>query len=260
MKIYIHTDLEGVSGVDNIAMIQPENARYDESRLRLTEDVNAAIAGAFDGGATGATVLDSHGGGTQHNILWDRIDKRAVREPRPAQRWWGNLDSSYAATFFIGAHAMAGTANAFLDHTQSSQSWYDYYVNGRKVGELGQWGLVAGHFGVPIVMVAGDEAACAEAYAFFSPVETSPVKRGVGRMSAVLVDLDETHRRIRDAARKAMAHVGKARPFMVNLPAEIILDLQRTDWCDEHAREPGVERVGPRRVRKIARTALEILP
>jgi len=260
MKIYIHTDLEGVSGVDNIDMIQPSNARYEESRLRLTEDVNAAIAGAFDGEATAVMVLDSHGGGTAHNIIWEKIDKRAGREPRPAARWWGNLDSSYGGTFFVGAHAMAGTANAFLDHTQSSTSWYDYYVNGRKVGELGQWALVAGHFGVPMLMVAGDEAAVAEAYQFFDPVETAAVKRGVGRMAAVLVPLDEAHRRIREAAKRAMAHVGKAKPFKVHLPAEIILDLMRTDYTDEHAKAPGVERIGPRRVRKIAASALEILP
>ncbi len=260
MRVYIHTDLEGPSGIDNWDMIQQDNSRYPESQLRLTEDVNAAIAGAFDGGATHVRVLDSHGDRTKHNILWEKIDKRAEREPRPAKRWWGALDASYDATFFIGAHAMAGTQNGFLDHTQSSLSWYDYYVNGRKMGELAQWALVAGHFGVPLVMVAGDEAAAAEAHAFFDPVEAAAVKRGVGRMSAVLVPLDEAHARIRDAARRAMAHVGKARPFKVSLPMEIILDLTRSDYADSAARGAGVERINARRVRKVSTSQIDLFP
>jgi D-amino peptidase len=259
MKIYIMTDLEGVSGVDNYDMIQPDNPRFEESRLRLTEDVNAAVAGAFEGGATEVMVLDGHHKG-YGNIIWEKIDPRATKDERPNKNWWSSLDSTFGGTFFVGAHAMAGTMNAFLDHTQSSLSWYDYYVNGRKFGEIGQWALCAGHFGVPLVMVAGDDAAVVEAYQFFNPVETAAVKRGVGRMSAVLVDLAEAHCRIRDAAGAAMSHVGKAKPFTTALPAEIILDLMRTEHADSHAKEPGVERVGPRRVRKIAASALDILP
>lgn len=258
MKVYIHTDLEGVSGIDNMDMIQTDNARFEESRERLTEDVNAAVAGAFDGGAKHVTVLDSHGSGVE-NIIWPKVDKRAERDTKPTKKWWGILDETYDATFFIGAHAMAGTINGFLDHTQSSRSVYNWYYNGRKCGELAQWALVAGHFGVPLVMVSGDEAAVAEAHAFFDPVETAAVKRGTGRNFAVLYDLEEAHRRIHDAARRAIALAGKARPFTMALPIEIVLDLNRSDYADETARGEGVERIDARRVRKIAKTALEIL-
>jgi len=259
MKVYIMTDMEGISGIDNYDMIQPDNARFEESRLRLTEDVNAAVEGAIECGARKVMVLDAHHKG-EGNIIWEKIDPRATRDVRPNRNWWSSLDETFDATFVIGAHAMAGTINAFLDHTQSSLGWYDYYVNGRKTGELGQWALVAGHFGVPLVMMSGDEAAVVEAYAFFNPVETAAVKRGVGRMSAVLVPLDEAHRRIRNAAKRAMGIVGKAKPYTVTFPAEIILDLMRTEHADSHAKVEGVERTGPRRVRKIAKTALDILP
>ncbi len=259
MKIYIMTDQEGVSGVDNPEMILTDNPRITEAREYLTGDVNAAVDGAFAGGATHVMVLDGHGSGVD-NILWDKIDKRATRDTRPNRNWWSSLDSSYDATFFVGAHAMAGTMNGFLDHTQSSVSWHNYYVNGRLMGELGQWALCAGHFGVPLVMVCGDEAAVVEAHAFFNPVETAAVKRGVGRSSAVCVPLDEARSRIRDAAQRSMAHVGKAKPFTVALPAEIILDLNRSDYADSHAAAAGVERITARRVRKVAATALDILP
>jgi len=258
MKVYIHTDLEGVSGIDNLEMIQTESDRFEESRERLSEDVNAAVAGAFDGGAKHVTVLDSHGSGVE-NIIWDKIDKRAERDTKPTKRWWGILDETYDATFFIGAHAMAGTINAFLDHTQSSLQVYDWYYNGRKCGEMAQWALVAGHFGVPLVMMSGDEAAVAEAYAFFDAIETAPVKRGRGRNDAVLIDPDEAHRRIHDAAARAVPRAKEAEPFRLTLPIEVILDFTRSDYCDQHARGEGVERIGARRVRKVAPTALDIL-
>ena len=184
MKIYIHTDLEGISGIDTVDMVMPDRPRYQEGRELLMGDVNAAIDGAFAGGATEVSVLDSHGGSLA-NFIPGRLDPRARQDTKPNKKWWGILDESFAGTFFIGAHAMAGTQNGFLDHTQSSESWHDYSVNGRRMGELGQWAIVAGHWGVPMLMVSGDEAACVEARQFFLPLETAVVKRGVGRSQAV---------------------------------------------------------------------------
>lgn len=257
MKVYIHTDLEGVSGIETFEMVQTNDPRFEESRLRLTEDVNAAVAGAFDGGADEVTVLDSHGSGLD-NIVWEKVDPRARRDTKPTGKWWGILDESYDATFFIGAHAMAGTLDGFLDHTQSSTSIYNWYYNGRRFGELAQWAMVAGNFGVPLVMVAGDEAACAEAREFFPDLETAPVKRGVGRNRAECVDPDEAHRRIHDAAARSLSLVGKVAPFEVELPLEIVVDFCRSDFCDRAAAGPGVERIDARRVRKVSQSPLDI--
>jgi D-amino peptidase len=237
-------------------MILRDNERYAYSIQRLMADVNAAIDGAFLGGATHVTVLDSHGGGG--NFDYSLLDKRADADMKENKKWWGKLDDSYDATLFIGAHAMAGTMNGFLDHTQNSAKWFNYKVNGRRMGELAQWAMVAGHFGVPLIMVSGDEAACTEAYQFFDHVECAPVKRGVGRNSAVLVDLKEAEERIREAARRSIALIGKAKPFRPTLPMEIILELYRTDYCDEFARRPGVERLDARTVRKVANNALDL--
>lgn len=195
MRIYIHTDLEGVSGIDCVEMMARDGERYRESREHLMHDLNAAIDGAFAGGADHVTVLDSHGGGG--NFILEMLDPRAENDVRPNNKWWGVLDESYDGTFFIGAHAMAGTMNGFLDHTQCGTSCYSYSLNGRQMGELGQWAMVAGHLGVPMLMVAGDERACVEAHDFFQPVETANWKRGQGRNRAVLVELDEARRRIR---------------------------------------------------------------
>jgi len=258
MKIYIHTDLEGISGVDDMEIMPREHPKHGFTRERLMADLNAAVDGAFAGGADHVTVLDSHGGGG--NFLLDLLDERAENDTRPNKKWWGILDETYDGTFFIGAHAMAGTINAFLDHTQSSKTWFSYSLNGREMGELAQWAAVAGHFGVPMLMVSGDEAACVEARAFFDPVETANVKRGVGRNRAELVDLDEACSRIRRAARGAVSLVGKARPFRPTTPMEIILTFCRADYCDVAAGHEGVERLDARTVRKVTSNALDLFP
>jgi len=257
MKIYIHTDLEGISGIDNIEMMSRDHQRHMEARENLMADLNAAVDGAFAGGADHVTVLDSHGGGG--SFILDMLDKRAENDTKPNKKWWGILDESYDATFFIGAHAMAGTINGFLDHTQSSTSWYNYYVNGRKMGELGQWAMVAGAFGVPMAMASGDEAACVEARQFFHPVETAIVKTGVGRNRAVLVDLEEARARIREAACRAISIVKDARPFVPSKPMEIILEYTRSDYCDSAAAR-GAERIDARTVRKVTDSGLDIFP
>ena len=258
MKIYIHTDLEGISGVDSMEMIAPDHPRRREANELLMADVNAAVAGAFDGGATHVTVLDSHGGGG--NFILELLDQRADNDRKENKKWWGKMDTSYAGTFFIGAHAMAGTQNGFLDHTQSSESWYNYSVNGRRMGELAQWAIVSGNFGIPMLMVSGDEAACFEARQFFSPVETAAVKRGVGRNRAELVPIEEARARIREAARRAMSLVGKAQPLIPSKPMEVRLELCRSDHCDRYAAKPANERLDARSIRKVTSDPLEILP
>jgi len=155
---------------------------------------------------------------------------------------------------------MAGTQNGFLDHTQNSTTWHDYSMNGRRMGELAQWALVAGNFGVPVLMVSGDEAACAEARQFFNPVETAVVKQAIRRNRAELVESDEARARIREAAGKSIALIGKARPFVPTKPMEIILEYNRSDYCDRVADNPGVERLDARTVRKVTSDPLGLFP
>jgi len=257
MKIYIHTDLEGVTGIDTIEMMARDHERHQEAVRNLMADVNAAVDGAFAGGADHVTVLDSHGGGG--NFVLDLLDERAENDTKPNKKWWGILDDSYDATFFIGAHAMAGTMNGFLDHTQSSASWYNYSVNGRRMGELAQWAMVAGAFGVPMAMVSGDEAACVEARQFFHPLETATVKRGIGRNRAELVEPQQAWERIREAARRAIAIIPETRPFVPAKPMEIILEFTRADHCDASAAR-GSERIDARTVRKVTSDCLALFP
>lgn len=249
-KIYIHTDLEGISGIDKGEMVNVGlNVNSDYVIGRLMADVNAAVDGAFLGGADHVTVLDSHGGGNNFDL--SLLDKRAEFDTKPNKKWWGIIDGSYFGTFFIGAHAMAGTLCGFLDHTQSSTTIYNYSVNGRKMGELAQWAMVCAHYDVPLIMMSGDTAAVNEAAQFFPGVETAAVKTGISRTRAKLIPNDAAEEKIRRAAKAATEKDERIKPFKPLLPMEIKIEYMRADYCDYVESMPNVERIDARTARTV---------
>ena len=250
-KIYIHTDLEGISGIGCADMVNTDYNDYDYSIERLMADVNAAVDGAFLGGAEHVTVLDSHGGGG--NFDRSMLDSRADFDEKSNGKWWGKVDDTYCGTFFIGAHAMAGTINGFLDHTQDSTRILNYCVNGRNMGELAQWAMVCAHYNVPVIMVSGDEAAVNEAIQFFGNIEVTAVKRGISRRKAILVPNDTAVENIRQACKKAVERTDIVPLFKPILPMEVRLDLTRTDYCEDYlSANPNYERLNARTIRMIS--------
>ena len=249
-KIYIHTDLEGISGIDRGEMIQEDSPDHRFCIERLMADTNAAVDGAFLGGADHVTVLDSHGGGGNFDL--SLLDKRAEFDVKPNKKWWGIVDESYFGTFFIGAHAMAGTLNGFLDHTQDSTRIYNYRVNGRRMGELAQWAMVCAHYGVPLIMMSGDTAAVSEAAQFFAGIETVSVKTGVSRTRANLIPAGKAEELIRQAAKRAVEKSDRIKPFKPLLPMEIKIEYTRADYCDHVEANPVLERLNARSARKIS--------
>ena len=244
MKIFIMTDLEGISGISRKEQVD-NSERY--ALERLMADVNAAVRGAFDGGADEVYVEDGHGGG--RNFIKELLDPRAVQV--------GNAGTGVKtmtevdAMFLIGAHAMSGTLNAFLDHTQSSLTWHDYYVNGKRCGEIAQEAIYAGAFGVPVVMVSGDLTACTEARQFLGNIRTAVVKYAVCRNEAECVPEEEAEALIYEAAKAAMSRIGETKPYKIILPAEIKIEYNRADYCDDAAKWSGAERLDARTLRKV---------
>ncbi|MEM1601762.1 MAG: M55 family metallopeptidase [Candidatus Bathyarchaeia archaeon] len=259
VKIYILTDMEGISGIWRPEQVQKGTSEYERGRRLLCEDVNAAIAGAFDGGATEVVVLDGHGDG--NNFILEVMDDRAIYETvKSSLEVMPSLDETFSGLIQVGCHAMAGTLNAFLDHTQSSTTWFNLYINGRRFGEIGQAGAYAGAFGVPVIMVTGDKAACDEAQSFFGDIEVVAVKVGLGRNKAKCIAPKMAQKMIYDAAVRAVqrAKSGEFKPLILENPIEMRLELCRSDYADEYAARPGVERVDARTVRKIIKSAKEI--
>ncbi|MFQ6132148.1 MAG: M55 family metallopeptidase [Armatimonadota bacterium] len=258
MRIYIMTDMEGISGIRTEQQCQSDHPSYQAGRKLLMGDVNAAIGGAFEGGATDVLVSDGHGGGP-HFII-EEMDPRARYErPDGGGNYLPGIDEGFAGCFLVGAHAMAGTENAFLDHTQSSRYWFNYYINGEKAGEIGQVGAIAGHYGVPMLLVTGDRAACGEAETFFPGVKTVAVKEALGRQQARCVHPERSRELIRAAAQEAMGLVGQVQPYKVDLPGTVRLEVCRSDTADGLARKPGTRRLDARTVERDIESALEIL-
>ncbi len=250
MNIFIMTDLEGITGVETVEATHPakDSEPYRAACENLMLDANAAIAGFFDGGADRVYIADGHGAGT--NFIHEMLDKRA--QVLTVSEWSrataaGEIDA-YAE---IGMHAMAGTQNAFLDHTQSPNEWFDYQINGRSYGEFGIAAAFSGIYGVPAIMVSGDIAACEEAKRFVGGIETAVVKRALGRNTAVSLPAEEAREMIYQTAKNAMGLIGRVKPYKLLQPAEIRLTLQRTDYCEKTLRRcKDAELVNSRTVRK----------
>jgi D-amino peptidase len=222
-RIFIVTDLEGAGGVnDPDEQLLPGQRRYPESRKILTGEVNAAVEGALAAGAAEVVIWDGHDGSRTLSI--DEIHEKArllQGKPTPANYYLS--DRAYDGIIFIGQHAKAGTKNAVLAHSQSF-SVLRITINGREVGELGQVAAIAGQFHIPVIMLSGDEAACAEMLELQPKAVTVAVKRLAGKLSTSSLSHTEAKRLIREGAQRAVAHVREYEPWIVAGPVEMVFE------------------------------------
>ncbi|HEY3298506.1 MAG TPA: M55 family metallopeptidase [Armatimonadota bacterium] len=258
MKIYILTDLEGVNGVvhpDQTDIIGPG---YEKAREWLTLEVNAAVQGAVDGGATEVLVVDGHGMNNACNMVYDKLHKAATYiQGSPWSEYLQSLDSSFDGMFQIGAHAMAGTPAAVLEHTMSAASWVEMRLNGKPTGEIGLIAAIAGQFGVPFVMVSGDDKACAESAALVPDVECAVVKRGISRHCADMLSMNDAHALIREKARQSMRKLKIIKPVVVDSPVEIEVFYLRTHEVDAIIEREGVRKIDSRKVVYTGKNVIE---
>ena len=184
MKILIATDMEGITGVTTWDQVTPGHAEYARFRRLMTQDVNAAIRGVFEAGAEEVLVADGHWNGS--NVLVEELDSRArlnTGSPAPFSMMQG-IDERVDGVIFIGYHARNGSASAILDHTWSSKTVANVWLNDILTGEYGLNASLAGHFGVPVIMVSGDQTACAQVTELLGEMETAVVKKATGRFAA----------------------------------------------------------------------------
>jgi len=216
-KIYILTDLEGASGVYKFAQTRESGPLNAQATEYLMGDIAAVVRGLRDAGAGEIIVLDGHGTQAFVPHLMEPGAKYITGIPRPSVVPY--LDESFAGVVQLGAHAMMGTPDGVLCHTQSSRSENRYWYNGVESGEIAQVALYAGAFGVPTIMVTGDEAACREARQFLGEdVVTVVVKVGLARESAMLFPFEETRKALYEGAKQAMAQIGKCKPYKIDMP------------------------------------------
>lgn len=245
MKVFMHCDMEGASGI-----YSREQVGSDQGRDLLIADVNSAAAAALKAGVDRLIVCDTHAGGG--NFILDRMlqDSRITWLPRSRGeengrlRWMPGLNETVDGFMLLGHHAMAGTQGAFLPHTETGK-WADFKINGRSMGEMGLEACFAGHWDVPVCLAQGDEAACREAEAMFPGIVTACVKRAIARDACSGPDPEEarklTGRKVAEAVEALRA--GKCRPFKPDLPMTVTIRMVEAETADEAARRPNVQRV-----------------
>ena len=217
-KIYVVTDLEGISGVYKFTQTrETDTLLAREAREYFMGDLAAVVRGLRDGGATEILVLDGHGNTALIPHLMPSGAKVITGRPLPSGLY--GLDASFAGVVFLGFHAMMGAADGVLNHTQSSKTEHRYWYNGVESGEIAQSAAIAGHFGVPVILVSGDEATCREAETFLGKeCVTVAVKKGINREAAVLYPFEQTREALLRGARHAMQVIGQCAPYRLELP------------------------------------------
>lgn len=246
MKILIAADMEGISGVTTWDQVTTGNSDYERFRLLMTEDVNAAIRGAFDAKIEEVFVTDGHASGS--NILIEDLDPRAslnTGSPSPLSMVQGVDEVD--GVIFVGYHARAGSPDAILDHTWSSRTVANVWLNDILVGEYGINAAVAGHFDVPVLMVTGDQTACTQAVELLGDLETVVVKHATGRYSAECLAPTVAHGMIQKAAAKAVNRLAKRKapmPFVLEEPILLSVEFFTSVMADHAMRMPEAERDG----------------
>jgi D-amino peptidase len=193
-------------------------------------DVAAVVSGLMDGGASEIVVLDGHGTQAVLPHMMKPGAKYITGLPRYGSGGLTMLDSSFNGMVMLGYHAMMGTPDGVLNHTQSSRSENRYWYNGVESGELVQSALIAGYYGVPVIMVTGDEATVREARKFFGDnIVTVAVKKGISREAAILYPFEETRKTLYEGARRAISLVSSCKPYKIATPIKVKMQYFNLD-------------------------------
>lgn len=256
MHVYISADIEGVGCVVRSEHSSVNGRLYEEARRFMTGEVNAAVRGAFETGATAVTVCDAHNVGL--NLIPEEMDDRAeliLGGPRPLAMMEG-VDAGIDLVFFVGYHGMAGTADANIVHIFTGRV-AEVRMNGLRVGEIGINALLAGHFGVPVGLVAGDEAAVREAGELLGDVEAVSVKSGIGAYGARCAHPRKCREMIFEAAARAVRRRADFRPHRMEGAVTLEVRTTTASGADRVLRMPGVDRVDDVTVRFVGANILE---
>ncbi|MHB1876908.1 MAG: M55 family metallopeptidase, partial [Streptosporangiaceae bacterium] len=247
MKILISADMEGATGVTWPGDVAPGTEQWQRCRAMFTSDVNAAIAGLFDGGADAVLVNEAHS--TMRNLLLERLDPRAAMltgRHKELSMVEGIQHGDVDGVAFVGYHAAAG-AEGVLAHTYLANSITSIRVDGVRASEGMLNSYVAAQYGVPIVLVTGDDRTCADAAGYAPDAPAVAVKECVSRYAAICRPPEVTADAIRVAAARGAALAGRRAPAPDgDYLTEIEVDAAQL--AQAAAIVPGVRRTGDRTV------------
>lgn len=260
LKVYISADMEGITGVASADQLGPTSFEYQRAREWMTAEVSAAIQGAKEAGATEAVVSDSHGNG--ESLLIDRlptdIPVRIVRSfPRPLGMMEG-IDSTFAAAIFVGYHASTSSLTGVRAHTISSALLTRIALNGVAQSEAGINAAIAAQFGVPVVMITGDDQIVAETKQRLGNVEGVAVKRAIGFHSAETMIPSVAAELIHQRAKVAVQRRGEMKPYAVSRPVTADVSMKNYRPVELLGYLPNVQRIDSHTVRFVGKDMIEI--
>lgn len=249
LKVFISVDMEGLAGVVAHDHVVTDGQDYQMARNWATQEANAAIRGALEAGATEIVINDSHG--QMRNIIADKLNPAArliTGSPKPLGMMQG-IDETFDAAIFIGYHARAGSKDGALNHTYSSSSVYSLRVNGQEVGESEFNAMLAGHFNVPVVMIAGDQTLCKQVKDILGKdLVTTEVKKSIGRSAANTLVPSKAQEKIKENTRVALEKLNEMEPLKQEPPYSFEIDFLYSNHAQAAELVPGVSRKAPRTV------------
>lgn len=256
MKILIAADMEGISGVTNWDQVTPGHLEYTRFRKIMTDDINAAIGGVFEGGASEVVVTDGHGSG--NNILIENLDPRAslnAGNASPFAMVQGIDSGDVDGVIFVGYHARSGSANGILAHTWSSKRVSRVWLNQIEMGEYGLNGALCGYYGTPVLMITGDQTTCEQATNLLGDLEAVSIKQATSYFSAECLPPKIAQKRIYNGAQRAVRRLQEGAappPFVVSQPIKSVIEFRLVEMADGASRLPGATRLDGTRIEYYA--------
>jgi D-amino peptidase len=218
--VFLITDAEGVGGVCRQDQTDPKD---QEMRQLLTGETNAAVEGFLAGGAEAVIVWDGHDGSQTLSTLTIHPKAKLLTGALGPSML---MDRHFSAVAYVGQHSKANVRGGIMAHSFSSLGIQNMLLNGKPVGEIDVIAAMAGHFGTPVIMLSGDQAAGNELHEIVPDAELAVVKEGIGRYTCISLSAAAARDAIREAARRSMAKIGAIKPYIV--PGPVTLQVEYT--------------------------------
>jgi D-amino peptidase len=246
MKIYISVDIEGIAGVVTPQEGDPGNTEYEQARRLMTMEANAAIAGAFEGGASEVLVNDSHG--PMVNLLPEVLDQRAelIRGNIKPFSMFAGLDGTFNGVMCVGYHAAAGDFGV-LAHT-NSYVFTAIRLNGKMASEAMFYGAYAGSLGVPVILLSGDDVIERSCAGLFEGARLIRVKTALGQRAARSLAPSAACALIRSGAADAVRACDSIQPYRIAEPCRVEFEFSSQVFADVCARVPVASRLDARTI------------
>ena len=249
IRVFISVDMEGIGGIAHGEMTSGDGREYERGRALMAAEVNAAIEGAREAGATDFLVNDSHG--SMRNVKVEDllpVARLISNNSKPLGMMQG-ISADFDAVFFIGYHSMEGQPGV-MAHTGSGGVVGGIQVDGRPMSEGGMNARAAGSFGVPVALATGDEDFVREIRTLVdSDLETVAVKKTIRRETAELLQPEECRRLIREGAKRAIERLASFQPTRPSGPTTVDITYKNPDLADIASIIPTVERTSRYSVR-----------